>query len=134
MNVMCVPIADRPMPATNITRSRLRPMAGDYYPRLSPFRSAGGFRGDGAFVHTVRARLDTPAEDLLGMDTDDLWAVVVAARVLLAKGLGVAADLDSPNRPRLQRGDVVDHERHPIVQSFEPGENWRWCYFDESYV
>ena len=82
-------------------------MAGDYYPRLSPFRSAGGFRGDGAFVHTVRARLDTPAEDLLGMDTDDLWAVVVAARVLLAKGLGVAADLDSPNRPRLQRGDVV---------------------------
>lgn len=20
---------------------------------------------------------------------------------------------------------------HPIVQSFEPGENWRWCYVDE---
>jgi Protein of unknown function (DUF2795)/Zn-finger in ubiquitin-hydrolases and other protein len=23
---------------------------------------------------------------------------------------------------------------HPIVQSFEPGEDWRWCYVDETYV
>ena len=23
---------------------------------------------------------------------------------------------------------------HAIVQSFEPGEDWRWCYFDETYV
>jgi Zn ribbon nucleic-acid-binding protein len=23
---------------------------------------------------------------------------------------------------------------HPIVASFEPGENWRWCYVDETYV
>jgi Zn-finger in ubiquitin-hydrolases and other protein len=23
---------------------------------------------------------------------------------------------------------------HPIVKSFEPGEDWRWCYVDESYV
>ena len=23
---------------------------------------------------------------------------------------------------------------HPIVQSFEPGENWRWCYVDEAYA
>jgi hypothetical protein len=23
---------------------------------------------------------------------------------------------------------------HPIVQSIEPGENWRWCYVDENYV
>jgi uncharacterized UBP type Zn finger protein len=23
---------------------------------------------------------------------------------------------------------------HPIVQSFEPGEPWRWCYADEAYV
>ena len=21
--------------------------------------------------------------------------------------------------------------RHPIIQSFEPGESWRWCYVDE---
>jgi hypothetical protein len=23
---------------------------------------------------------------------------------------------------------------HPIVQSFERGERWRWCYVDETYV
>ena len=24
--------------------------------------------------------------------------------------------------------------RHPIMQSFEPGEDWRWCYVDEVYL
>jgi hypothetical protein len=23
---------------------------------------------------------------------------------------------------------------HPVVQSMEPGENWRWCYVHENYV
>jgi uncharacterized UBP type Zn finger protein len=23
---------------------------------------------------------------------------------------------------------------HPIVRSFEPGENWRWCYVDKAMV
>ncbi|HEY0534370.1 MAG TPA: UBP-type zinc finger domain-containing protein [Actinoplanes sp.] len=23
---------------------------------------------------------------------------------------------------------------HPIVQSFEPGEDWRWCYVDQTMV
>jgi hypothetical protein len=23
---------------------------------------------------------------------------------------------------------------HPIVQSFEPGEDWRWCYVDQAFV
>ena len=23
---------------------------------------------------------------------------------------------------------------HPIIQSFEPGEDWRWCYVDETEV
>ena len=23
---------------------------------------------------------------------------------------------------------------HPIVQSFQPGEDWRWCYVDEILV
>src|SRR5438105_5026450 len=27
------------------------------------------------------------------------------------------------------------HEtQHPIVQSHEPGEDWRWCYVDKDYV
>jgi uncharacterized UBP type Zn finger protein len=20
---------------------------------------------------------------------------------------------------------------HPVIKSYEPGENWKWCYFDE---
>jgi uncharacterized UBP type Zn finger protein len=24
--------------------------------------------------------------------------------------------------------------RHPIIQSFEPGEDWRWCYVDEIMI
>ena len=23
---------------------------------------------------------------------------------------------------------------HPIIQSFEPGEDWRWCYPDDMFV
>lgn len=23
---------------------------------------------------------------------------------------------------------------HPIIQSFEPGEKWRWCYIDKIYI
>jgi uncharacterized UBP type Zn finger protein len=26
------------------------------------------------------------------------------------------------------------HDEHPIAQSFEPGEDWRWCYVDEVVV
>jgi len=24
--------------------------------------------------------------------------------------------------------------KHPIIQSFQPGEDWRWCYIDEEMV
>jgi len=23
---------------------------------------------------------------------------------------------------------------HPIIQSFEPGEGWKYCYIDDEYV
>ncbi|HTD35788.1 MAG TPA: UBP-type zinc finger domain-containing protein [Candidatus Elarobacter sp.] len=22
--------------------------------------------------------------------------------------------------------------RHPVIRSFQPGENWKWCYVDET--
>jgi hypothetical protein len=37
----------------------------------------------------------------------------------------------SPNRHARWHAGLV---AHPIVQSFEPGENWRWCYVDENFV
>jgi uncharacterized UBP type Zn finger protein len=24
--------------------------------------------------------------------------------------------------------------KHPVIQSFQPGENWKWCYVDELMV
>ncbi|MCW2601226.1 MAG: Zn-finger-containing protein [Frankiales bacterium] len=37
----------------------------------------------------------------------------------------------SPHRHARRHAFAQDH---PIVQSFEPGEAWRWCYLDESFV
>ena len=37
----------------------------------------------------------------------------------------------SPNRhARWHAGE----ESHPVVQSFEKGEDWRWCYTDQVYL
>jgi uncharacterized UBP type Zn finger protein len=23
---------------------------------------------------------------------------------------------------------------HPVIKSYEPGENWKWCYVDEAFM
>jgi uncharacterized UBP type Zn finger protein len=37
----------------------------------------------------------------------------------------------SPNRHATKH---FHGAKHPIIQSFEPGEDWRWCYVDEIEV
>ena len=37
----------------------------------------------------------------------------------------------SPMRHARSHGHAIGH---PIVKSSEPGEDWRWCYRDESYL
>jgi uncharacterized UBP type Zn finger protein len=37
----------------------------------------------------------------------------------------------SPNRHARKH---FQRSQQPIVQSFEPGEFWRWCYLDEVFV
>jgi uncharacterized UBP type Zn finger protein len=37
----------------------------------------------------------------------------------------------SPHRHARQH---FHHSEHPIIQSFEPGEDWRWCYIDQAAV
>jgi uncharacterized UBP type Zn finger protein len=37
----------------------------------------------------------------------------------------------SPNRHATKH---FHQTKHPIVRSFEPGEDWRWCYIDEAEV
>ena len=43
----------------------------------------------------------------------------------------VACCDSSPNRHATKHYHATDH---PIVRSFEPGEDWRWCYVDEAVV
>jgi len=38
---------------------------------------------------------------------------------------------DSPNR---HASAHFHSTHHPIIQSFEPGEDWRWCYVHEAVV
>ncbi|MGH4025788.1 MAG: UBP-type zinc finger domain-containing protein [Pseudonocardiaceae bacterium] len=37
----------------------------------------------------------------------------------------------SPNRHASRHAGAL---AHPIVQSFEPGEDWRWCYVHQNFV
>jgi hypothetical protein len=37
----------------------------------------------------------------------------------------------SPNKHASKHAAVAEH---PIVQSFQPGEDWRWCYVDRVMV
>lgn len=27
-----------------------------------------------------------------------------------------------------------NHTKHPIIESFEPHEDWRWCYIDQTLI
>ena len=38
---------------------------------------------------------------------------------------------DSKNKHATKHFHAV---HHPIVQSFEPGEDWLWCYVDEIFI
>jgi uncharacterized UBP type Zn finger protein len=36
----------------------------------------------------------------------------------------------SPNRHATKHYHAT---KHPVIQSFQPGERWRWCYIDEVF-
>jgi hypothetical protein len=38
---------------------------------------------------------------------------------------------NSPNRHATAHANTADH---PIIRSYEPGEDWWWCYSDEAIV
>ena len=79
--------------------------------------------------HLKEIRNVTPSsegcEDCLEIGSD--W---VHLRLCLTCGHVGCCD-DSPNR----HATAHFHEtRHPIIQSFEPGEDWRWCFVHEAVV
>lgn len=57
----------------------------------------------------------------------DTW---VHLRVCLICGHVGCCD-NSPNRHATKHFHATGH---PIIQSFQPGEDWRWCYVDQKLV
>ena len=59
------------------------------------------------------------------LKTDGTW---VHLRVCQTCGHTGCCD-NSPNRHATEH--FREHNDHPLVRSFEPGENWWWCYIDD---
>lgn len=80
-----------------------------------------------SLVRPVAPRKPEGCEECLG-----LGAAWVHVRLCLTCGHVGCCD-SSPLRHARAHAHAHAHG-HPIVQSFEPGESWRWCYVDETYV
>lgn len=76
-------------------------------------------------IRDVAARTPDGCEECLAMGAE--W---VHLRKCLTCGHIGCCD-DSRNRHATKHFHTTDH---PIVQSFEPGEDWRWCYKDQALV
>ena len=61
------------------------------------------------------------------LEMGDKW---VHLRLCLACGHVGCCD-SSKNKHASRHAEETGH---PIVRSFQPGEDWRWCYVDETYV
>ncbi len=79
--------------------------------------------------HTSQIRDVLPSaqgcEDCLKIG--DRW---VHLRLCLTCGHVGCCDSSKNKHARAHFKDV----KHPIVQSFQPAEDWRWCYVDEIYL
>ena len=73
-------------------------------------------------VHHATPRTPEGCEECLA--TGSKW---VHLRLCLTCGHVGCCD-DSPNKHATKH---FHRTRHPIIKSFEPGEDWGWCYVDE---
>jgi uncharacterized UBP type Zn finger protein len=73
----------------------------------------------------VKARTPAGCEECLA--SGGRW---VHLRLCLSCGHVGCCD-SSPNRHATAHFAAVSH---PVVRSFEPGEDWRWCYVDQEMV
>lgn len=76
-------------------------------------------------VHQVAPRTPEGCEECLQIGLS--W---VHLRVCLTCGHVGCCDSSLMKHARAH----VYMARHPIVQSLEPGEYWRWCYVDQTFV
>jgi uncharacterized UBP type Zn finger protein len=76
-------------------------------------------------VRNVRARTPQGCEECLKMGSG--W---VHLRLCVSCGHVGCCD-NSPNKHATRHY----HQTHdPLIQSFEPGEDWGWCYLDEVWL
>ena len=80
--------------------------------------------------HVVRIKPVRPHTTLGCEDCLRIGSAWVHLRLCLECGHVGCCD-SSPNRHARAHAHL---DGHPIVQSFEPGEDWRWCYVDERLV
>ena len=76
-----------------------------------------------ALINDVTPSTDDACEDCL--KTGDTW---VHLRVCLVCGHVGCCD-QSPNRHARRHFHGTGH---PVIQSYEPGESWRYCYIDDT--
>jgi hypothetical protein len=76
-------------------------------------------------IRPVSARTPEGCQECL--ETGSWW---VHLRLCLICGHVGCCD-SSPNRHARRHSYAVGH---PIVRSYEPGESWRWCFLDETFV
>lgn len=76
-------------------------------------------------VRDVQARTPQGCEECLAIGSR--WV-----HLRLCRSCGHVGCCDSsPNRHATKHFQAT---RHPIVTSFEPGEDWSWCYVDQDEV
>jgi len=73
-------------------------------------------------IRDVKPRTPNGCEECLAIGST--W---VHLRLCLTCGHVGCCD-NSPNKHATKHFHKV---HHPIIRSFEPGENWAWCYVDE---
>ncbi len=76
-------------------------------------------------VRNVAARTPEGCEECLESGSD--W---VHLRLCLECGHVGCCD-SSPNRHATKHFHAT---KHPIIRSFQPGEDWGWCYMDELMI
>jgi uncharacterized UBP type Zn finger protein len=76
-------------------------------------------------IQKVKPRTPEGCEDCLAIGSG--W---VHLRLCLTCGKVACCD-SSPNRHASRHAQST---QHPIARSFEPGEDWRWCYLDQMEV
>jgi hypothetical protein len=76
-------------------------------------------------VRDVEPHTPTGCEECLQMGSD--W---VHLRLCLECGHVGCCD-NSPNKHATAH---FHSKKHPLIKSFEPGEDWGWCYVDEMFI